>query len=122
MDADLAFTYAIMDVINEFNELERQAMMAAIVANTRLHCVLPLYDMFYTDMEVELWYFDEDVAASHAHSNLGEGLDMDAYLSYSSSALLWPLSTRRLSPNSVEMGCSSPTRTTCICMGHRRPF
>ncbi len=45
MDADLAFTYAIMDVINEFNELERQAMMAAIVADTRLHCILPLYDM-----------------------------------------------------------------------------
>ena len=49
-----------MDAINRFNELERLAMRASILADTRLHCILPLYDMLYIDREGELWYFDED--------------------------------------------------------------
>ena len=40
-------------------------MRAAIVANPHLHCILPLYDMLYTDMVRELWYFDEDGNLSH---------------------------------------------------------
>jgi len=54
MEADHAFAHAGMDAINGFNELERQAMRAAIVADPRLHCILPLYDMLYTDKEGEL--------------------------------------------------------------------
>ncbi len=51
MEADSAFTHVILDAINGFNELERQAMRAAIVADPWLHCILPLYDMLYTDKE-----------------------------------------------------------------------
>ncbi len=40
-----------MDAINGFNELERMAMRAAIVADPRLHCILPLYNMLYTNRE-----------------------------------------------------------------------
>jgi len=65
MEADLAFAHAVMDVINGFNELERRAMMAAIVADPRLHCILLLYDMLYTGRVGELWYFDEDGNLSH---------------------------------------------------------
>ena len=65
MDVDLAFAHAVMDDIDGFNELERQAMRAAIVADTRLHCILPLYDMVYPVGEGELWYFDEHGNLSH---------------------------------------------------------
>jgi hypothetical protein len=54
-----------MDATNGFNELERHVMRAAIVADTRLHCLLPLHDMLYTDMDGELWYFDEEGNLSH---------------------------------------------------------
>ena len=55
-----------MDAINGFNnELQRQAMRATILAETRLHCIFLLYDMLYTDREGELWYFDE-------HGNLSQ--------------------------------------------------
>jgi len=54
-----------MDAIDGFNELERQATRAAIVAHPRLHCILPLYDMVYTDREEELSYFNEDGKLLH---------------------------------------------------------
>ena len=54
MEADLAFAQAAMDDINGFNQLERQAMRAAIVADIRLHCIFPLYGMLYTGREGEL--------------------------------------------------------------------
>jgi hypothetical protein len=60
MEAGLEFAQAVMDAINGFNELKRQAMRAALVADTRLHCLLPLFDMMYTDRDGELWYFDEE--------------------------------------------------------------
>ncbi len=60
MEADPDFAQAVMDAINGFNELERLAMRAAILADPRLHRILPLFDMLYTDREGELWYFDED--------------------------------------------------------------
>ena len=72
MEADLAFAQSVMDVINGFNELERQATRAAIVADTRLHCIIPLYDMLYTDRDGELWYFDEKGNLTHTlRSRLG---------------------------------------------------
>jgi len=60
MEADPEFAQAVMDSINGFNELERQAMRAPLVADTRLHCLLPLFDMMHTNMDGELWYFDEE--------------------------------------------------------------
>ncbi len=54
MKADLALAEATMYGINGFNELERQAMMSAIVADTCLHNILPLYDMMYTDRDGEI--------------------------------------------------------------------
>jgi hypothetical protein len=65
MEADPDFAQVVMDAINGFNELERHAMRAAIVANPRLHCILPLYDMLYTDREGELWFFDEEDNLTH---------------------------------------------------------
>ncbi len=59
MEADVAFAQAEMDAINGFNEFERHATRAAIVADKRLHCILPLYELSYTDRVEELWYFDE---------------------------------------------------------------
>ena len=55
MEVDPTFAHAVMDAINGFNELEWQAIRVPIVADPRLHCILPLYDMLYTDMEGELW-------------------------------------------------------------------
>ena len=65
MEADPAFSHAVMDAINGFNELEREAMRAAIVAGPRLHFILLLYDMMYTDREGELWYYDENGVLTH---------------------------------------------------------
>jgi hypothetical protein len=65
MEASPAFAHAVTDAINGFNELERQATRAAIVADPRLHCIVHLYDTLYTDMDGELWYFDEDSNLSH---------------------------------------------------------
>jgi hypothetical protein len=65
MEADPAFAQAVMNAINGFNELERHAMRAAIVADPRLHCILPLYDMLHTDREGELWHYDEDGTVTH---------------------------------------------------------
>jgi hypothetical protein len=45
MEADPAFAQTGMDAINGFNEPERHAMTAAIVADPRLNCILPLYDV-----------------------------------------------------------------------------
>jgi hypothetical protein len=73
MEADLTFAHAVMDVINGFNELERQTMRAAILADPRLHCILPLYDMLYTDKVGELWYYDEDGNFSHTQQSRREG-------------------------------------------------
>ncbi len=66
MEADPKFAQAVMDAINGFNELERLAMRAALVADTRLHCLLPLFDMLYTDRDGELWYFDEEGVLRHS--------------------------------------------------------
>jgi hypothetical protein len=66
METDLAFAHAAIDVINGFNELERQAMRAAIVADPRLYFILPLYGMLYADRVGELCYFDED--GNHSHT------------------------------------------------------
>ena len=57
--------FAVMDAISGFNELERLAMRAALVADTRLHCLLPLFDMVYTDRDGELWYFEEEGVLRH---------------------------------------------------------
>jgi len=65
MEADPAFAQTVTDAINGFNELERHAMRAAIVTGTRLHCILPLYEMLYTDRDEELWYFDEEGNLTH---------------------------------------------------------
>jgi hypothetical protein len=54
MEADLGFAHAVMDAINGFNELERHATRAAIVADPRLYGILALYDMLYTEIEGEL--------------------------------------------------------------------
>jgi hypothetical protein len=69
MEADLDFAHAVMDAINGFNELERQAMRAAILADPRLHWILALYDMLYTHMAEELWYFDEDGNLTHTQQS-----------------------------------------------------
>jgi hypothetical protein len=45
MEADPDFAQAVMDAINGFNKLERQARRATIPADPRLHCILVLYDM-----------------------------------------------------------------------------
>jgi hypothetical protein len=44
-----------MDAINGFNELERQAMRVAILADPRIHYILALSDMMYTERMGELW-------------------------------------------------------------------
>jgi hypothetical protein len=54
MEVDPEFAQVAMDAINGFNELERLAMRAALVADTRLHYLLPLFDMMYTDKDGEL--------------------------------------------------------------------
>ena len=54
METDPGFAQAVMDAINGFNELERLAMRAALLADPRLHCLLPLFDMLYTDRDGEL--------------------------------------------------------------------
>ncbi len=59
------FAHAVMDAINGFNEVERQTMRVAILANPRLQCILALYDMLYTDRVGGLWYFDEDRNLTH---------------------------------------------------------
>jgi len=41
------------------------AMRAALVADTRLYCLLPLFDMMHTDMDGEMWYFDEEGVLRH---------------------------------------------------------
>ena len=35
------------------------------MADPRLHCILPPYDMVYTDREGELWFFDEEGNLTH---------------------------------------------------------
>ncbi len=65
MEADLAFPLTVMDAINGFNELERHATRAAILADPRLHFIVPLYDTEYTDRVGELRYFDENGHLSH---------------------------------------------------------
>jgi hypothetical protein len=65
MEADPDFAHAVLDALNGFNELERHAMRAAIVADPRLHCILPLYDMLYTNREGGLWFFDEEGNLTH---------------------------------------------------------
>ena len=65
MEVDLGFAHACMDVFNGINELERESMRAAIVANKRVHRVPPLNDMVYTNRVGELWYFDVDGNLSH---------------------------------------------------------
>ncbi len=60
MEADLAFAQAIMDAINGFNKLERYVMKAAIATDPRLHYILLLYAMLYTDRVGKLWNCDED--------------------------------------------------------------
>ena len=69
MEADPDFAQAVMDAINGFNELERNAMRATIVADPRLYCIIPLYDMLYTDKEGELWFFDEEGNLTHNHAS-----------------------------------------------------
>ena len=54
MEAYPDFAQAVMDVINGFNELERQATRVAILAEPQLQCILALYDMLYTDKVGEL--------------------------------------------------------------------
>jgi len=69
MDADPDFAQTVMDAINGFNELESQKMRADIMADPRLHCILALYDMLYTDIVGELWYFDEDGNLTHTQQS-----------------------------------------------------
>jgi len=54
-----------MDAINGFIELERLAMWAELVVDTRLYCLLPLFEMLYTYKDGELWYFDEEGVLRH---------------------------------------------------------
>ena len=82
-----------MDAINGFNELERATMQAVIVVDPRLHFILPLYDMVYTDKKGELWYFDENGVLTHTHFCLDEKSDRGAFLVSSSSASRWRPST-----------------------------
>jgi len=84
MEADLDYAQAVMNAINGFNELERQAMSATIVVNPRPHCILPLYDMLYTDKDGELWFFEEDghltrkCTTKHQGGESGRGACLDS--------------------------------------------
>ena len=118
MEADPNFAQEVMDDINGYNELERQAMRAAIVADPCLHCILPLYDMLYTDREGELWFFDEEGNLMHNQASGGEsgrGVCFDS--SYFVSP--WHPYTRHSGRSSAKTGCSSRSRTMGIFMGHR---
>jgi hypothetical protein len=69
MDAEFGFAAAVMDAINGFNELEREAMHVVIVPDKHLHRILSLYDIMYTGRDGELWYFDEDCNLCHTLSS-----------------------------------------------------
>jgi hypothetical protein len=58
-----------MDAINGSNEIERQSMRDAILASPRLHCILALYNMLYTNRVGELWYFVEDGNITHTQQS-----------------------------------------------------
>ncbi len=116
MEADPAFAQAVMDAINGFNELEWQAMRAAIVADMRLHCILPLYDMLYTDKEGELWYFDD---TSHTHSGLEGVFDKAASWGFLSFALRWCRFTSPADNDWARMECWWRTPTNVTFMARR---
>ena len=59
LEGELCLAACCLDAVNGFNELERDAMRASIVAHTHMHKLLPLFDMLYTDKEGELWLYDD---------------------------------------------------------------
>jgi hypothetical protein len=90
-----------MDAINGFNELERQEMRIAILADPCLHRILALYDMLYTDMVGELWYFDEDGKITHTQQTrrgVRQGCDLGLFIFCGTMAPVYKDLTSELGP------------------------
>jgi hypothetical protein len=62
LEGDLGPDASCLDAINGFNEMERDAMRASIVAHLCIHCLFPLFDMLYMDRVGELWFCNENGA------------------------------------------------------------
>ena len=109
MEADPEFAQAVMDTINKFNELERLAMRAALVTDTRLHCLLPLFDMMYTDRDGELWYFDaEGVLRYMVFSRRGirQGCVLDIFIFCITMAPIYRTLKKELGPEGMMLAYS----------------
>ena len=48
-----------VDARNAFNAISREAILAALQANPRLHCLIPAYKMLYLDRPTELLYYED---------------------------------------------------------------
>ena len=48
-----------VDARNAFNAISREAILAALQANPRLHCLIPVYRMLYMDRPTELLYYED---------------------------------------------------------------
>ena len=47
-----------VDARNAFNAISREAILAALQANPRLHCLIPAFKMLYLDRPTELLYYE----------------------------------------------------------------
>ena len=86
--------------------------------DTRLHCLLPLFDMLYTDRDGELWYFDEDGVLRHklfSRRGIRQGCVLGIFIFCITVAPIYKSLRNELGPK----GCCSRTPTMFIYMAHR---
>ena len=50
---------ACMDGINDFGEIERPCIKAALLTNPNLHMLIPLFEMLYERGNGEPWFHDK---------------------------------------------------------------
>ena len=60
MESNGMLSATCLDVINAFEEIERDCIRAALLANLSMHTLLPIFEMFYERGSGELWYYDEN--------------------------------------------------------------
>jgi hypothetical protein len=92
-------------------------MRAANVADTRLHCVLPLYDMVYADKVREARYFDKEGNLTHtllSRPGAKQGFVLGIFIFCVTMAPFYTVLKIDLGPEV----CLSLTRTTCTCIDY----
>ena len=83
MQSNKSLAVACLDGINDFREIERDCIRAALKAKPSMHMLIPMLEMLYERGDGQLWFYDEFGNSFESHYNkrgVRQGCALGAFL------------------------------------------